>query len=316
MGWALSLRPSTAEVLAALRDAMLPDVDGGQLAGIPERLRIDHGLEFCARAVRDAALALNIDFSLATEYSPHEKGKIERLHSTLVETLLRGLPCYTGGRRQANGRLQHEGEPLPLGEFVARFAAWVGDYDQREHSSLARRTPIDVFTGDPTPLREISAEDARALLAARKTVRIGRHGVRHQNRWFTSPELCDLVGEDAQIGFAPHDDRSVEVYWRDRWVCTARAQGLLSVAEQRELIEARTAHARELRNRQRAAARQARTRLAPLTDRNRAPVELPPAAPSEADQERIEVGERELRAGSRTDLLLERTGPPRARKAD
>ncbi|MDQ6805838.1 MAG: hypothetical protein M3065_12915 [Actinomycetota bacterium] len=140
--------------------------------------------------------------------------------------------------------------------------------------------------------------------------------MRHRNRWFTAPEICDLVGEDAQIAFAPHDDRTVEVYWRGRWVATARAQALLSVGEQREPIEARAAHARELRNRQRALSRQARTRLAPLTDGGRTPVELPPAAPSEADQERIDAGERELRAGSRTDLLLERTGPPRARKAD
>lgn len=67
---------------------------------------------------------------------------------------------------------------------------------------------------------------ARALLAARKTVRVGRYGVRHQDRWFTSPELCELVGEDAQIAFASYDDRSLEVYWREKWICTARAQAL------------------------------------------------------------------------------------------
>jgi len=311
MGWAISLRPSSAEVLAALREAMLPDPLGGPLAGIPERLRIDHGLEFCAHAVRDAALALDIDFSLATAYAPHEKGKIERLHLTLVNTLLRGLPCYTGGRRAANGRLQDAGEPLTLVDFVGRFAAWVREYNEREHSALGRRTPLGVFTADPTPMRTISAADARALLAARKTVQIRRFGVRHQNRWFTSPELCELVGEEAQIAFAPHDQRSVEVYWRDEWICTAAGQDTLSEADQRELIEARSEHARELRNRQRTAARRARTRLAPLTDTDRVPVELPAAPPDERD--RPAGSERALRAAARTDLLLEHTGPPRAR---
>jgi putative transposase len=57
MGWAISLRPSAAEVLAALRDAIVLDPDGPALGGAPERLRIDHGLEFCAEAVRAAALA-------------------------------------------------------------------------------------------------------------------------------------------------------------------------------------------------------------------------------------------------------------------
>jgi hypothetical protein len=44
MRWALSLRPWAAEVLAEVRDGMLPDIDDGPLAGIPQRLRIDHGL--------------------------------------------------------------------------------------------------------------------------------------------------------------------------------------------------------------------------------------------------------------------------------
>jgi putative transposase len=39
MGWALSLKPSSAEVLAALRASVLPDAGG--LAGLPRRLRVD-----------------------------------------------------------------------------------------------------------------------------------------------------------------------------------------------------------------------------------------------------------------------------------
>ena len=62
-----------------------------------EKLRIDHGLEFCADAVRTAAAALDIDFSLANNYAPEEKGKIERLHRTCVQTFLSGLPLYSGG---------------------------------------------------------------------------------------------------------------------------------------------------------------------------------------------------------------------------
>ena len=82
MGWAISLRPSSAEVLAALRDAILLHPDGPAVGGVPDRLRIDHGPEVCADAVRAAALALGIEFSLATAYTPEEKGKIERLHRT------------------------------------------------------------------------------------------------------------------------------------------------------------------------------------------------------------------------------------------
>lgn len=139
MGWAISLRPSTAEVLAALRDGMLLPADGDALGGVPEQLRIDHGLEFCAEAVRAATLALNVEFSLAAVYTPEEKGKIERLHRTCVLTFLSGLPHYTGGRRTARGNLDDLRAPLLLEQFVDRFAEWVASYNQRAHSELASR---------------------------------------------------------------------------------------------------------------------------------------------------------------------------------
>lgn len=53
--------------LGALREAILLEDGDIVLGGVPERPRIDHGLEFCATAVRGAALAFDIEFSLATE---------------------------------------------------------------------------------------------------------------------------------------------------------------------------------------------------------------------------------------------------------
>jgi len=93
MGWALSLQPSSAEVLAALRASML----GDPLHGRPRRLRVDNGLEFTAQAIREACAALDVELDLTRPYAPQEKGKVERLHRTLKDTLLAGLPHFTGG---------------------------------------------------------------------------------------------------------------------------------------------------------------------------------------------------------------------------
>jgi hypothetical protein len=38
---------------------------------------------------------------------------------------------------------------------------------------------------------------------------------------YTAVELTELVGDDAELAFAPHDQRAVEVYWRGAWLCTA-----------------------------------------------------------------------------------------------
>jgi putative transposase len=311
MGWALSLRPTAAEVLAALRDAATIEPDGPAVGGVPERLRIDHGLEFCAESIRTAALALNVDFSLATEYTPEEKGKIERLHLTCIQTFLSGLPQYTDGRRDRKRRLEDPRAPLPLEKFVSLFADWVEDYNHRPHSELDDQSPIDTFTSDPTPLRTLPLADARALLAARREARVRRWGVTHKKHQYTSPDLSDLVGEMVEIAFAPHDERSVEVYWRDEWVCTALPQHTLDKDQQREVIHARHEHAKQLRRRQRAATKAARTRLAPMTATEREPVEVTRLKENDLDVARA----RSLSTAARTDLLITRAGPPRARRA-
>jgi putative transposase len=309
-GWAISLRPSTAEVLAALRDGMLLAPADRRIGGIPEKLRIDHVLEFCAEAVRTAAVALDIEFSLASTYAPEEKGKIERLHRTCVQTFLSGLPLYTSGRRGANGRLQDSRAPLGLEQFVGLFADWVIAYNDRAHSELDGQPPIAVFMSDPTPLRTLAAEDARALLAARRHARVHRYGISHAGHRYIAADLHDLVGEQVEIAFAPHDHRTIEVYWRGAWISTATPQETLTETQQREVIDARRHYARELRRRQRAAMRAARGRLAPLTGSAPEPAEVQRGRLSE-----LAVGrERSLSTAARTDLLIGRSGPPRAKK--
>jgi hypothetical protein len=118
---------------------------------VPERARVDHGLEFCAEAVRMAALGLEVGFSLATEYTSTENGKIERLNGTCVRSLLSGLPCYTRGRRGANRRLSDDEAPLTLERFVELFATWVDDYSGRSHSELGGQSPVQAFVSDQHP---------------------------------------------------------------------------------------------------------------------------------------------------------------------
>jgi hypothetical protein len=51
MGWALSLFPTTAEVLVAIREAIVIDQERGPWGGVPELIRFDGGREFLAHAV-------------------------------------------------------------------------------------------------------------------------------------------------------------------------------------------------------------------------------------------------------------------------
>jgi len=313
MGWAISLRPSAAEVLAALRDSVLPDPERGPFGGVPSRLRWDNGLEFAAAAVSEAGLALGIELDPTTAYAPHEKGKVERFNRTTGQMLLSTLPRYCDGPRDARGRLLDTGAPLGYERFVGLFAPWVHTYNtSREHAGLAGLTPLERWREDPTPLQEIAPVDARALLAARSRRRVRRDGIHHRGSPYVAPELCELVGEDVEVAFAPHDQRQVEVYWRGSWVCTAYPQHTLSADEQQRVLAERRDYAAELHARQRRALRNARGRLEPATAANHSPEEVT-VLPDTVGVERRQRRGEELARHARTDLLLP-AGGPRARE--
>jgi putative transposase len=91
MGWALSLQPSSAEVLVAIRERIAIDPERGPWGGVPQLIRFDGGREFLAQAVSRAAGELGCAALPAAPYSPHHKGKIERLHRTIGEGLIATL---------------------------------------------------------------------------------------------------------------------------------------------------------------------------------------------------------------------------------
>jgi putative transposase len=316
MGWAISLQPSSAEVLAALRDALVVQAGRGPFGGVPGRLRWDHGLEFAAGAVEHAALALGVDVDPATPYAPHEEGKIERLHRTIAKSLVATLPGYTDGPRDVRGRLEESSDLLLLGQLVEAFAAWVLAYNgERPHRSLGGLTPQQRFTADPTPLRLVAPEDARELLTARRSGMVRRDGVHHGGLAYVAVELTELVGDSVEIAFAPHDQRTIEVYWRGAWLCAAVPHSTLSAAQQAQIMAERRAYAGELRRRQRRATRRARGRLAPATAQQPDPLEVTRLSERALDApERRGPRDEQLRAAARTDLLLPTPGRPQVRE--
>ena len=86
VGWAIPPRPSTAQRAAALRDGT-PVACGTRRSGYSREALERRRPRVCAEDGPYAVVALDIEFNLASTYAPEEKGKIERLHCTCVETL-------------------------------------------------------------------------------------------------------------------------------------------------------------------------------------------------------------------------------------
>ncbi|WP_412734295.1 Mu transposase C-terminal domain-containing protein [Krasilnikovia sp. MM14-A1259] len=282
VGWTIALTPHTGTVLTALRMALLVDETRGPFGAIPAMVRVDRGLEFAAQAVKDALAALCVDSHRLPGFHAHRKGKIERIHQSIEQTLLCGLPGYTKGPRDAAGRLHGplsdravdraaaEGAavtPMRIERFVAeRFAPWVSWYNtERPHSMLGGRTPAQAWTDDPGALHRVEAATLRHLLLAGVERTVNKDGVRFNGLAYVAPELQGRGGQAVHVRFMPHDDRFVEVYLDGAHLCTAYPQGQLSA----EQVEAFRLHAKaetkRLGTARRRAAARTRAELAPLT---------------------------------------------------
>ena len=266
MGWALSLQPTSAEVLVAIREGIAIDPARGAWGGIPHLIRFDGGLEFLAAAVTRAAGELGCAALPAVPYSPHQKGKIERMHRTIGEGLIARLPHYTGGPRKANGQLYAQAAPLSLAQLQTRLRDFIDAYNtERPHRGLSGLTPAQKWDQSAAPLELVEPERLQWMLMADRTRVINKDGIHFENVTFIAPGIMARGGETVQVRYMPHDLRSIEIFDDSGWVCTAYPQDALSRAQAEEVIAQRHEAAREMGRRKAAASRKARTRIAPLT---------------------------------------------------
>lgn len=318
VGWSIALSPHSGTVLTAIRAGLVPDPDRGPFGGVPALVRIDRGLEFASTAVSDALKALGVDVHRLPAYTPHRKGKVERFHRTIEQMLLSGLPGFTGGPRDAAGRLHGPLDdrpaaraaaetapvrPLGIDDLVGRVRDWVRWYNTaHQHTALNGRTPAQAWEEDPTPLGHIDPEHLRHLLLAGAERTVGKDGIRFGGMAYLAPELHGRGGERVQVRYLPHDNRTIEVYTGGEHLCTAHPQAHLTPEQVEAFRAAGRAEAKRLRAAQRRSTRRSRTELAPMT--GAAPAtesRLLPAA--EGDELARRRADRALAEKSSTSLL-------------
>jgi len=113
---------ATVNIKEVLRDAVMT-------YGVPSKLYLDNGKNFCALDIELACAAMGCALIHSTPYYPESKGKIERFFRTVRDSFLSGL-CRVNS----------------LLELNQTFAAWLRDeYNRAPHSSLDKETPLDTF---------------------------------------------------------------------------------------------------------------------------------------------------------------------------
>ncbi|MFF1419881.1 Mu transposase C-terminal domain-containing protein [Streptomyces sp. NPDC058280] len=229
LGWAIATAPTSGTVLTAMRMALTHENDVSPFGAVPELVRIDRGLEFAAGAVKEILGGLAVVMHRLPAFQPHRKGKVERLNLTIEQMLISQLPGFTGGPRDAGGRLygpikdsvaaQRAAEnaangegPLRLERFVKRFADWARWYNTaHRHRMLGGSTPLQAWEEDPAPLRRVPTEQLRHLMLAGAERNVQKDGINFHGLAYVAPELYGRSGQRVQIRYMPHDDRTIEV---------------------------------------------------------------------------------------------------------
>jgi len=301
LGWAVAVTASQECVLGALRAAIDVDPPNGPMGGVPVAIRFDRGKEFLATAVGLAAASLAIDAKPLPAYTPHLKGSVERVNSSIEQLFLATLPGFVHGACGRNGQLVEDGPLLGLETLVELFAAFVIEYNtSRAHQGLAGRTPQQVWNADPTPLVVVPPRHLRHLLLARVERTVSKRGVRLDGRVYNCAELCGWVGERVEVRFLPHHHHEVEVFRLGEHLATAIMVDELAADDVTRLLTHRASEAKWLAKTQRAAAARRRERFAALTEPGRVTSTTAHTAANTA-VERAQYADGELaRAASRT----------------
>lgn len=208
LGFSLSLAGyGTHAVFEAIRHALLPktylrsrypDLDlQWECHGWFERLLMDNGREFHARAVVDALLNIGIVSEYAASREPNDKPFVERFLRTLNYSFVHRLPGTTLAKVHQRIGFKAEDEACLTLEALNRMIhVWIlSVYHLRPHSGLNGRPPIEVWREGAEafpPQLKCNADDLNVELAENSESALQHYGIDLNTFRYASPALAQL----------------------------------------------------------------------------------------------------------------------------
>lgn len=229
VGYHLSFAPpSTASVLAVLRQMILPKTWAGPASqlnpwlayGIPDCIVVDNGLDLLSKGFQDACIALNIELIYAPPRTPWYKGTIERFGRTMNTRFVHWLPGTTLGKQMKE--TGYDAKNSALLSFDV-FEALLRQYITQIHNRTPRRTKEGMPDGRwlagtmewPVRLPE-SAEVFDAAVALTFQAKVQQTGLTYLGLQYQNDELGQLwnrLPESTSLTFKvnPLDLKTIKV---------------------------------------------------------------------------------------------------------
>ena len=260
-GWALSIQPSAASILAAF-GAGVSISPAKPWGGVPVWLRVDQGADFLGAALEEACGRLGVILAPVTADCPFLKGKVEAAGKNIDRGLLPPLPGYRGAGRDTRAA---RSSLLSFTELVELVRVEIDRWN-RTHVHPVLGCPLaEAWERDATPLRTIDEGRLRWMMLAEDHRIVQKEGVRFAGHYYTAPELTGQRGRHIRVLYWPHDERRIEVMVGEEWLCTAWPQGALSRVQRDAVLAERRRQKLEVDRLRRRAVRRVRRRLSPAT---------------------------------------------------
>lgn len=252
VGWWVCDLPNQTTILRSFRR-------GVAAYGPPESVKIDNGKDYDSelftgttkhrkkvlrRGYLDESLIhgiysyMGIDASFAIPYHPQSK-VIERLFGTFDEQFCKTFATYTGKDADRKPEdlinLLKDPEVIASGPDLTRFqelvSEWFSVYNQRPHSALDGKAPLEVLNSRQTKrILQPGVLDLLLRVWSGK-IRVSKNGVRLKGLYYGqfNPVIMQHVGKDVRVSFDPDDLSHIYVY-------DSETLKLLTIAEQNQLI--------------------------------------------------------------------------------
>jgi transposase InsO family protein len=195
-------------------------IDCFERCGVPEAMLLDHGIPWWSNSNGHGLTKLSvflikqgIDLIYGASYHPQTRGKVERFHRTLDETL------------------RYVGLPHTFAGFRAAFASFSQTYnDHRPHESLDMQVPAKRYT--PSPRAYNPSPAPWVYPSGTEVSRLNSAGCLEYkgNRYF----VCEALAND-EVGYQTFSDRILvtyrHMYIREINLSTGRTKSLVQTVD-------------------------------------------------------------------------------------
>jgi transposase InsO family protein len=230
--------------------------DGMFVGGKPRHLRTDRGADYLSKVLSKNLLKLEIDPQHTQPYSSWQNGVVERLNGTIDRDFAPTVPGYhPGGEAEYTRRvLKTPINPrslLTVDTLDVRLGDFFAEHNNRPHSALNGRTPLEAWAADEQPLEVADRETLAYAMPPRESRILHHYGIEIRGRIYSHPSLGILRKQNVRkvdVRFHDHDIDHIEVFVDDTHECTATRSevqpqhqrfGVLSIrAKQRRIAEA------------------------------------------------------------------------------